>query len=159
MKCDYCREEDARYHVHQIIGTERYDYHICESCAEKLGLGEGADDALLNANQGPPRAGNVKECPSCGTTREQFGQESKAGCPSCYLVFRDTLSEILDESVQNPLHRGKLPRNLVESKEIQSARRRLKDELDRAVSEEHYELAASLRDQLDELARLGGEHD
>ncbi|MFN8855015.1 MAG: UvrB/UvrC motif-containing protein, partial [Planctomycetaceae bacterium] len=82
----------------------------------------------------------------------------RLGCSDCYTAFREELLPLLENIHGDIQHVGKAPRRAP----LDSRRRqdliRLRSELKTAISEESYERAAELRDQIQQLERdLQGE--
>lgn len=132
-------------------------------------LGPGATTAL--AISPPPGAiapvekssQPVPVCPDCGMTLAEFKQKGRFGCPRDYEVFAAHLDPLLERihDVTPPRHKGRSPLAGPEGDELVRHRREissLREQLQGAVSEENYELAARLRDRINELeqGRLAG---
>ncbi len=118
---------------------------------------------------------NVR-CPSCGQTYEDFLQDGRFGCPTCYRTFHFLLDSYLKKIQGGVRHSGKMPRfggetveipdleeetfdpgeGAAASREIRitvdpdAAEEELRSALKRAVAREDYEQAARIRDLLKE---------
>ena len=100
-------------------------------------------------------AESVPACPECGMTLSEFRARGRFGCAHDYVVFAEHLDPLFERihDVQPARHEGRLPEN-IGGEEVVSKQRTLADlrkQLEAAVSEENYELAASLRDRIVEL--------
>jgi protein-arginine kinase activator protein McsA len=94
----------------------------------------------------------VSACPKCGMTLAEFKSRGRFGCAHDYELFGDQLESLLERihDVPEARHKGRLPGQT----ETVARRRRLGElraRLDAAVQEENFELAARLRDQIQEL--------
>lgn len=94
-------------------------------------------------------------CESCGTTFKEFQKVGRLGCPACYESFAEHMDQILEHihGVVPTEHPGRGP-GAVDTDSRASQRReiqRLSQQMQSAVSSEHYERAAQLRDQIREM--------
>lgn len=100
----------------------------------------------------------VPVCPDCGMTLAEFKQKGRFGCARDYEVFAAHLDPLLERihDITPPRHKGRKPDLPPEGDALVRARREissLRDQLQGAVAEENYELAARLRDRINELER------
>lgn len=113
----------------------------------------GAEAGEVNTGK-PTAAGSAKDaaCENCGTTFGDFRENSLLGCPSCYKTFEQPLSPLLERAHEGGTHHiGKVPRRAGVGEQRQMAMQRLRRQLDDAVSAEDYELAARLRDDIQQI--------
>lgn len=108
-------------------------------------------------------AAPVPVCPECGMTLAEFKAKGRFGCAKDYEVFAEHLDPLFERihDATPPRHKGRGPRQASrpESLAERSLRiGRLKQDLKGAVAEENYELAARLRDQINELERAQERH-
>lgn len=118
----------------------------------------------------PPAAQpkRLNQCPACGMTFAEFKQHGLLGCAECYQAFEGQLLGLLERAHEGGQHHvGKIPKRLagaageepegetrddptrgLSMEERAALVQRLRGELERAVREERYELAAQLRDAL-----------
>ncbi|MDD5260765.1 MAG: UvrB/UvrC motif-containing protein [Methylacidiphilales bacterium] len=89
-------------------------------------------------------------CAACGFTSEDLRKTGRLGCPECYPVFMEMLTEVLNDCQKGVQHLGKIPASMKGLRKKQ-----LEQMLDTAVSSERFEEAAVLRDQLKEIEREG----
>ncbi len=188
MICDECREREAVLSIIEIINGESRETHLCGECASKRGgplqnLAGGSFlsklfESVMNfaGGEGKPvdRAKTNVRCLVCGQTYEDFLQDGKFGCPSCYRTFHFLLDGYLKKIQGGLRHSGKLPRFSGETVEIpdleeetfdpgetvkddtevritvdpEAAREELRGALKRAIEREDYEQAARIRDLL-----------
>ncbi len=105
-----------------------------------------------------PKMDMLTQCPSCNFTIEQVRETGRMGCPHCYSVFQVS-QEMSVQSIANDnqdlddLLSYSEPFSLSDSPDTPVSLKIAKLELDLelAVSREHYELAASIRDEINKL--------
>ena len=168
MKCEVCRRRDSVIHVQQIIGNETMDMHLCEVCAHQKGISQKDDKIELSLSQlltgllkvrGGDAQETQDECPVCGMKNADFKKEGKLGCPECYTSFALEIRKMHNRLSGATRHRGKLPQSLKTYKELLIDRERLKAQLNDAVTNEDYETAAVLRDQIKSIEKSGDNTD
>ncbi|MEM1028214.1 MAG: UvrB/UvrC motif-containing protein [Planctomycetota bacterium] len=171
-KCDKCNRP-ATHHSVEISKTgEKVEINLCDLHAAEAGLTMKSAHTPINelltnfvklhsggaevgeANTGKTGGGSAKDtaCENCGTTFADFRENSLLGCPVCYKTFEQPLSPLLERAHEGGTHHiGKVPRRAGVGEQRQMALQRLRRQLDDAVSAEDYELAARLRDDLQQL--------
>ena len=134
--------------------------NLCDACSKEKGVqdptGFALADLLLGigaAEEIEKRAG-AQKCPVCGFTQADFKKSGRLGCSACYQAFSEGLNTLLKAMHKGTEHVGKLPQRAYREIEISDRMRTLTEDLQKAVAEENYETAASLRDQIRKL-----EHD
>ena len=159
MLCDSCGENEASLHFTKIVNGEKEERHLCESCAgndvefdisspfsmHKLFTG------IIDGLQGDIKQNNDLKCDNCGLSYIEFKNTGKLGCSKCYGAFKDKLPALIDGLQGSRVHRGKIPKSSSEEIKIEIEIRNLQDKLDMAVSNEEYEKAAEIRDEIREL--------
>jgi protein arginine kinase activator len=151
MKCEKCPKQ-ATLHITEILSEDRFEeHHLCEQCAheyiyepdaKKSGKAlEGLDDEELGAL-------NQRQCPQCGMKFIEFRNSGRLGCPHDYEAFAEELLPLLENIHGDTRHCGKTPRRLPQTRQTQSELTRLRRQLQDAVSQEAYEEAAKIRDQI-----------
>jgi protein arginine kinase activator len=78
----------------------------------------------------------------------EFRNTGRLGCPHDYDAFAEELTPLLENIHGDSRHAGKTPRRLPQTRHTQSELSRLRRELQSAVSQEAYEEAAKIRDQI-----------
>jgi protein arginine kinase activator len=156
MLCDICKQNVAKVHLTQIIEGKTKKVDLCEACSKAKGIddpkGFALADLLLGLgaaqqmDQAAPASG--LRCPTCGFTQADFKKSGRLGCPDCYQAFAEGLEGVLKSMHKGTRHIGKIPRRLQRPRELEDKIARLQDRLDKAVAEEDFETAASLRDEL-----------
>ncbi len=156
MKCQRCAKQ-ATLHITEVLGEERFEeVHLCEDCARKYmaepaggkkPAGKGADLPAADPADAPAEGA----CPACGMPFVEFRNHGRLGCPTDYDAFREELLPLLESVHGDVKHAGKAPRRGPKAKgaatELESLRRRLQ----KLVTDEKYEEAARVRDQIRRL--------
>jgi protein arginine kinase activator len=165
MKCEICGSRKAVIHIQQVIGKERIDLHLCDSCALERGISSNEErielsiSSLLHGLVDLRKVKGAKEkiCSRCGSTWEQIGKRQQMGCPECYTVFAKEAQSFFQQMVEKPQHRGKLPKRLRTYKTYLVDVVKLKEGLKEALRREDYERAARIRDRIKDLENIPGE--
>ncbi len=156
-KCSHCGQP-ATIHFTSLVGTQKHTKYLCEACAREEGitgeipLAEGGPlnlqtlVAMVLSSQPPQPQTEHLRCEACGMKYVQFRAEGRLGCSHDYDAFAAGLVPLLERVHSDVAHCGKVPRSLRARSELEQ----LELELHRAVTEERYEDAAALRDQLRE---------
>ena len=160
MLCENCGKNEASIHLTQIQNNEMTTRHLCEPCAEQMGLSSGAPAnaplADFIAQMGKAIASvtvaAAGTCPSCGLNLADFKKTGRLGCARCYSVFDTSLRGLLRKLHGGTQHTGKVylpphPSETDRTARVVSLRRSLA----RAVESEDFERAAGLRDQIRRL--------
>ncbi len=163
MRCQICEKRDATIHLTEITNGEKIDMHLCETCAQEQGIAVKSQipikELLSNLLAVQPTDEDFADptdkqtiCPNCGITIEQFQKQGVLGCPYDYEVFAKQLEPLIAKAHNNrTVHCGKVPARAPEDIKHQMKRLELKQKLDDAVRVEDYELAARLRDELNQF--------
>ena len=93
----------------------------------------------------------TQKCPVCGFTQADFKKTGRLGCGTCYATFAEGLNTLLKAMHKGTKHVGKLPQRAHREVQLSDQMRTLAENLEKAVAEENYETAASLRDQIKQL--------
>lgn len=152
MLCDECGAREANVNFTVLFEGKRINKRLCPACARKFQRGDALSAllAVLNSFDENARA-RVAPCPVCGQTAEQLVKTGRMGCAACYDAFEPltaTALRLLD---------GAGARAQTEEKQLGEQEKRLMElraALQNAVTEERYERAAELRD---EIRRVSGE--
>jgi len=156
MLCCICKEKEATVHLTQIAGDKMQKVDLCEECAKTKGVNDPTGFSLadlllgLGASQEIEQAGGGAEvkCPRCGFTQADFKKAGRLGCAYCYETFAEGLEGLLKSMHKGTRHKGKVPSALRGSQDLREKMSTLQKKLDRAVTEENFEQAAQLRDEL-----------
>lgn len=165
MKCQKCGANNANTHVKTIINGEFKEYDLCSECARKMGYTnvfadmENEFSGFLGSfftNVLPART-QATRCEFCGSTYPEIAKTGQVGCAHCYELFADQLYPSIRRIHGNTAHCGK--NSGMASKEAEKPEELTKEEtvnqlrqqLDSAVKEQNFELAAELRDKIKEM--------
>lgn len=166
MKCQKCGANNANTHVKTVINGEFKEYDLCSECAKKMGYTnifgdmESEFSNFLGSFFGNvlPARTQATRCEFCGSTYSDIAKSGHVGCANCYDVFADELFPSIRRIHGNTTHCGKnssLARKAKEKKPTEETKedkiKNLKAELDKAVAEQNFELAAELRDKIKEM--------
>jgi protein arginine kinase activator len=157
MHCDVCKTNQATVFLTQIVEGKMQKVNLCEACSKEKGVTDPTGFALadlllgLGAAQEMERGGVVQKCPVCGFSQADFKKTGRLGCANCYSTFAEGLSSLLKGMHKGTEHMGKVPARLAKTLERESALKTLQRDLRKAVADENYESAASIRDQIRHL--------
>lgn len=162
MQCQICQKNEATIHLTEIIEGLRSEMHICEQCAQEQGiavksqipLNELLSGLLASAPSDDEMLGDSEKktsCPHCGFTLEQFRKEAVLGCPYDYEIFEKPLLPLIEKAHNGQsVHCGKVPSKASTDTKKQIELLNLRQQLEAAVQAEDYELAAELRDKINQ---------
>jgi len=156
MLCMICKQNAAQVHLTQIVDDKIKKVDLCEDCAKHKGINDTAGFAIadlllgLGASQEMAQAGGGEDikCPGCGFTAADFKKAGRLGCSQCYVTFAESLDNLLKTMHKGTQHVGKAPYGLRQSRDLADRLKQLQKKLDRAVTDEDFEQAASLRDEI-----------
>lgn len=163
MICDICGKHNASLLIRRIIDGKAKELYVCGSCAKKhnldttdMNMGSALNAVFDNlsvsaqkheAAQGGKR---IPVCPACGTSLKQVQEDGVIGCALCFFYFRDTILKLMREVNPELFYLGNLPDQLETFSEMPVPVQHLKKEMEKAVKNENYELAAYFRDRIKE---------
>ena len=166
MRCEKCQKNEATVFYQETVNGNKRSYSLCGECAAELSkqvdlspmqslfslpsLG-GFHDPLLSGLFSSYDGQAQKACPACGSTLHDFKRTGKAGCPNCYSVFANELSETIRSIHGNVKHVGRIPSRFRGDQEKSNRLHTLRQALKRAISEENFEQAATIRDEIRSL--------
>ena len=105
----------------------------------------------LGAAEEIEKGSATQRCPVCGFTQADFNKAGRLGSSTCYVTFTEALTALLKAMHKGTAHVGKVPQRAHREGELSDKMRNLNENLQKAVAEENYETAASLRDQIKQL--------
>ncbi len=156
MLCQICGKNPATTHIKTVINGKVTEQNLCGYCAAKSGFSNGSLSGLLSSVFGTALQSNTaafeKTCPCCNATFANIAETGKVGCAECYNTFSDELLVYLKRIHGSVKHAGKHPgsKELVITA-IPDRVSELKIKLAKLVSEEKYEEAAVVRDEIKKL--------
>jgi protein arginine kinase activator len=164
MLCDKCKEKPATVHIVKVVNGVKQEINICEDCAKIAQgfsmLGEISSDSpftfqnvlgglvdYINQSSNCPR--NIESiCPKCGMSYSEFKKNGLMGCDDCYKNFVQIVTPVIKRVQGNIEHVGKIPlksgKVIMEKKLMES----LKEQLQKSILEEEFEMAAQIRDKI-----------
>lgn len=155
MLCEKCQHNEATVHLTQVVDGGIKKVHLCESCAKQSGFDVqgpiSITDILLGMGLQKDEAestGREVSCPRCHMNRVDFKKTGRLGCPECYTTFADELAPLLKAMHRGPRHAGKYPAREKTRYLVTEELEQLRKALDKAVRNEAYEEAATLRDRI-----------
>ena len=157
MNCDVCKTNQATVFLTQIVDGKMQKVNLCDACSKEKGVQDPTGFALadlllgIGAAEEIEKGASTQKCPVCGYTQADFKKTGRLGCSACYLTFAEGLGSLLKAMHKGTEHVGKLPQRAHKTVEMNERMRALTESLQKAVAEENYETAASLRDQIKQL--------
>jgi protein arginine kinase activator len=157
MLCDVCKCNDATVFLTQIQDGKMQKVNLCEACSKEKGVEDPKSFALadlllgIGAAEEIEKGGSSQKCPVCGFSQADFKKTGRLGCSECYVTFAEGLMSLLKAMHKGTEHVGKLPQRARRSIALSHRMRALAENLQKAVADENYETAASLRDQIKQL--------
>ena len=163
MICQICGKHNASMLVRQIVGGKTKELYLCRACAKKhhiysddkemsLSLKAIFDGLVpkLGAREKVNESAHPFACPDCGMPLSSVKEKKVIGCPRCFFYFRDTVLKFMQEGSGEIFYAGNLPLQPETFSDVAVSLQHLEDELQKAVENEEYELAAYLRDKIKE---------
>jgi protein arginine kinase activator len=160
LMCEICGKRPAEL----IVGENRPDstrtLHLCGYCAAGKGIRVRVDLSqdprqlwrrFLSRHLKEAEESSALACPSCGRTYMNFEETGSLGCPDCYSTFRGDMVRILKEYHGSDEHGGKVPFREQRRIAVRQRSRGAREALQMAISEERFEDAARLRDEIKDL--------
>ena len=168
MLCSQCRKNEASIHFTSIINGNAVELELCEGCAKKSGVSSSFSfpasvqpalndmmDLLANWHSTTAGSGAIKSaCSACRWTIVQFRKTGRMGCSECYLHFQLETQNFLKKIHGATTHKGKKAPAEVAKTKVRDKEKtlfKMESELQRAIKEEQFELAAALRDKISDF--------
>ena len=157
MFCDVCKSKEATVFLTQIIEGKMQKVNLCEGCSKEKGVNDPTGFALADLLLGLGAAQEIEKnpagirCPTCGFSQADFKKTGRLGCSACYDTFAEGLSGMLKNMHRGSIHTGKVPAKLAVARRRAQELAALQADLDKAVREELFEEAATLRDKIRHL--------
>lgn len=134
-----------------VVNGESTTRHLCRECLKKY-QSENLQNvlaAVLSAlvSKSQQQTPDIT-CPRCGETYAEFQKSGMLGCAECYQAFRKQLTPLLIRTQGRSQHAGRRPPVSEEDQARLSKMEELRKLMEAAVSEENFEEAARLRDEL-----------
>src|SRR6188768_2258877 len=157
MLCDVCKCNDATVFLTQILEGKMQKVNLCDACSKEKGVQDPTGFALadlllgIGAAEEIEKGAPVEKCAVCGFTQADFKKSGRLGCSACYGTFAEGLGGLLKAMHKGTEHVGKRPQRAHREMELSDRMRSLARDLQKAVADENYETAASLRDEIRQL--------
>jgi protein arginine kinase activator len=159
MMCQACGKRQATTHLKRTVNGQTSEWHLCAECAAKQGInlmgGMGMSVGnLFGGLFGEPllrETGETTRCEHCGKSFREIVESGQVGCPDCYITFYEQLQPTVQRIHGKAVHAGKIPSGGTEQSKTAHRLEQLKEELNKAITEQAYERCAELRDQIREL--------
>src|SRR5262249_33936851 len=157
MLCDVCKCNDATVFLTQIQDGKMQKVNLCEACSKEKGVEDPKSFALADLLLGIGAAveiengGPSQKCPMCGFSQADFKENGRLGCRECYVISGEGIACLSKAMHKGTEHVGKFPERAQHSNALSHRMRSLAENLQKAVADENYETAASLRDQIKRL--------
>lgn len=160
MLCNVCKQNEAKVHLTKIVGDKMQKVDLCEDCSKEKGVDDPTSYSLADALLGQvlsaeapvaeaePTADAGLKCPTCGYTQADFKKAGRFGCADCYATFGEGLEGMLKTMHKGTRHVGKVPAALQQSRAEAQKLKQLQKRLEKAITEENFEEAAQLRDEI-----------
>jgi protein arginine kinase activator len=84
-------------------------------------------------------------------TRTEFKKNGRLGCPDCYKAFMGELGALTKAMHHSSQHTGKIPACQGQHARLIARLAALQKDIETAISKEEYEVAAQLRDEIQNL--------
>ena len=176
MYCELCKKNPATIHYTKIVNGYKEERHLCEQCANSLKepgggfptLGLMPDFSMADFIGGffnpesqsqPFVQKNMTAhdaCPMCGMTAGEFRRVGRVGCSNCYSYFAEYMPGLIQRIHGNSRHTGKVPVRGEAKLAEKQKNVQLRQALQQAISEEQFERAAELRDEIRRLEQESG---
>jgi protein arginine kinase activator len=159
MLCNVCKQNEAKVHLTKIVGDKMQKVDLCEDCSKEKGVDDPTSysDLLMGLSaptaeaEAAPTAEPGLKCPECGYSQADFKKAGRFGCSECYSTFGDGLDTMLKSMHKGTRHTGKVPAALQQSRAEALKLKQLQKKLEKAITEENFEEAAQLRDEIKRL--------
>ncbi len=174
MLCEKCKKRTATVFYNENINGRTRSYSLCGECAAKLRekgdlqditsmIGSFADpfselhDNLFGGFFGMPTAKALraeKKC-ACGCSYADIARDGRVGCPECYTLFAEELSDTIHSVHGTTSHTGGVPSRHRAKIEKAKQLQKLREDMQQAIQKEDFEKAATLRDEIRKLENEG----
>ncbi|WP_186576192.1 UvrB/UvrC motif-containing protein [Aquibacillus kalidii] len=166
MECQECHERPATLHFTKVVNGSKTEVHVCGQCAKEKGYVSYDEEAyslhdllsglfnfdstsLTGQKNTPSHTTKQLKCEKCGMTYQEFTQVGKFGCSECYHTFSDKLDPIFRRVHSgNTTHDGKIPKRIGTNIHQKHLVKELKNKLQQLITEENFEEAAKVRDEI-----------
>ncbi len=157
-KCQQCGQRPATIQFTDLSTGHPVKRHLCEGCYDEQEgtppISESKILAKLIGAVAPELQKLVtRQCPQCGINYLEFRHSLQLGCARDYEVFGSALDDLLQRMQGANRHVGRGPAGAAQRNARRPRLAALKRQMDEAVSNEDYERAAIVRDDIKKLER------
>jgi len=165
MLCDDCKKRAACMHITKIVNNQKDEKHLCAECAKAAGEISLSFDTQFYVHDFLKGMFNhglfadkqvVKEldsCSECGMTYSDFNRKGKVGCSACYITFGGEFEPLLKRIHGASYHTGKIPKRSGATVKARQQIKKMRQQLEQHVTNEEYEKAVILRDEIRNLEK------
>lgn len=163
MICDLCQEHEAVLFIEQANVENKRKLNLCIECAKKYGISPESKsigkslalifDTFAKAVGKKTSEDEKKLCPVCGASLAFIKMNRAAGCPECYSIFKNDISEIFKNIGVTSKYAGTMPKRLKNFRSVLTDRIVIQSKLEESLKNEDYEKAAIYRDYLRALEK------
>ena len=154
--CSVCKVKPATVFFTNVSSENKFvNLNLCDDCAKAKGFNDPTSFAMADLMLGLGAAQEIEQavgaelkCPRCGFSQADFKKSGRLGCPECYRTFAEGLAGLLKTMHKGTRHVGKTPEALRQSRENVDRLKLLQKKLAKAITDEDYEGAAALRDEI-----------
>lgn len=162
MLCNKCGKNKATIHITELVNDQMLEIHLCEKCSQEQ---EGKakvvfpfDELFAGMMQFTAQAQEMEKqmsirCSGCQMSLHDLQKKGKVGCAVCYQTFAQFLMPLIQKVQGTTQHFGKKPLLVDEKLNVQIEIRKLEEELQLQIQNEHFEEAAITRDKVKFLRR------
>ena len=161
MDCQKCHQRQANVHITQFVNGEKQELHLCEQCAQAGKIYHPYSQfpihnltnllGFLTQSGGIDKHVPGDKCPSCNCDYQKIAESGYIGCSQCYDYFSLQLEPVLRKIHGANRHHGKIPKRMGTAYLLKKEVEELKRDLKKAVEQEKYEEAATIRDRIKAL--------
>ncbi len=150
--CEKCGKNKATFFYQENKNGIKKEIHLCSHCAGEAHL--TSEDFFTPFSLFSPFVGRdlqaEKKCPRCGMTLSAIQKKGKFGCSECYDTFSKELdlTPFIGKGYEGELKTEKTKKEEQKPSAALSPLDSLKAQLKKALEEEEYEKAATLRDEI-----------
>ncbi len=161
--CMKCNKSFATVKLTRIVNGRVEELNLCQSCAaeispyqKKLAGAQANLDSILAgllANEKEKKHTTDVDitCRGCGLPFATYRESLFLGCADCYDSFGEHLLADLRKFHGSTRHQGKVPKRFQSRITMQRDIRQIRKQMEEAIEQDNFELAAQLRDKIKSL--------
>ena len=161
--CMKCNKSFATVKLTRIVNGRVEELNLCQSCAaeispyqKKLAGAQANLDSILAgllANEKEKKRTTDIDitCRGCGLPFATYRESLFLGCADCYDSFGEHLLADLRKFHGSTRHQGKVPKRFQSRITMQRDIRQMRKQMEEAIKQDNFEVAAQLRDKIKSL--------